>query len=73
MDIEGASVYDCLIYASETAGFSVEGNYYPEYDSYLVEAIETYENGDEDKYWKYFVNGEYSSISADKNYVEDVT
>ena len=37
----------------------------------LITNINRYKNGDEDKYWQYWVNGEYANVSASKYVVED--
>ena len=51
--------------ASE-GNFTVETTYYGQYDSLLVDAIAGIENGQDDRYWLYWVNGEYASVGADR-------
>jgi len=68
---ENSTVLGCLIMASEIGEFNIKSTYYEEYDSTLIEEINNVKNGEDDKYWQFYLNGEYPPIGADKCYVEN--
>ena len=55
----------------EHGNFTVKSTYYAAYDSMFVEAIEGVENGDNGKYWQYYVNGELPMVGANKYVLKD--
>ncbi len=68
------SVYDYLLKASEIGNFTIESTYWEQYDSYVIDSI-TY-NGvkyeaDSSNYWAYYYNGNYATVSADKQIVKN--
>ena len=61
---EGATAFDLLEAVAEKSGIILE---IKNYDSGIfVETIDGLENGQEGKYWLYYVNGEMPQVSADK-------
>lgn len=60
------TVLDLLNAVASEGNFTVETTYYGQYDSLLVDAIAGIENGQDDRYWLYWVNGEYASVGADR-------
>ena len=67
------TVLDFLLYCSakDMGNYTVEISYWPQYDSYLVESINGYRNGDGNRYWEYTVNGELPMVGADKYVLHD--
>jgi len=59
------TVYGFLIEAANEGGFDIQTTYYGQYDSTLVDSIGSYIGGQDDKYWQYYLNGEYGMIGAD--------
>ena len=65
---EGETVWQIMQKALAEKGISLE---YEEYDGglgVLITKIGNKKNGDEGKYWQYFVNGEYANMGA-SNYI----
>jgi len=66
-----ATAYHFLIEAAKLEGYGIKTTYYAIYDSILVESISNIENGQDNKYWIYYINGESGAISADKQIIEN--
>jgi len=60
------TVLDMLNAVASKGNFTVETTYYGQYDSLLVDAIAGIENGQDDNYWLYWINGDYASVGADR-------
>ncbi|MDP3883031.1 MAG: DUF4430 domain-containing protein [Candidatus Staskawiczbacteria bacterium] len=61
---EGATVFDVLKNKTQELGLNLKTK---EYDiGILIEAIGEKQNGQEGKYWLYYVNGEPPMVAADK-------
>ena len=67
------TVYSFLLAtcAPENANQTLSATYYSMYDSLFVESIGNRTNGDESKYWQYWINGEQTMVGADKQHVND--
>jgi len=68
------SVYDYLLKASEIGNFTVKSTYWEQYDSYVIDSItynEVKYEADSGNYWAYYVNGNYGTVSADKQIVKN--
>ena len=63
------TVYGFLIEAAGLVGYDVKTTYYGQYNSIFVDSISTYENGQSDKYWVYYLNGESGTVGADQQIV----
>lgn len=63
------TVYGFLMEAANQAGYDVKTTYYGQYNSIFVDSISTYENGQNNKYWIYYINGESGSVGADQQIV----
>ncbi|HDO19251.1 MAG TPA: DUF4430 domain-containing protein [Thermoplasmatales archaeon] len=66
-----ATVFGLLLEAAKMGNFSVKYTYYGEYDSMFVDSIAGVENGKDNRWWQYYVNGEYGMVGADKKPVKD--
>jgi len=60
------TVLNMLNAVASEGNFTVETTYYGQYDSLLVDAIAGIENGQDDNYWLYWINGDYASVGADR-------
>jgi len=56
--------------AAEKNDFEFESTYYKEFDSYLIESINSVE-GSGDMFWQYYLNGEMGMIGANSQFVQD--
>ena len=68
------SVYNYLLEASEIGNFTVKSTYWEQYDSYVIDSItynEVKYEADSSNYWAYYVNGNYGTVSADKQIVKN--
>lgn len=68
---EHSTVYGFLIEAANIEKYDIKTTYYGLYDSIFIDSISTYENGQENKYWIYYINGESGTIGADKQTVKN--
>lgn len=65
------TAYTLLMQTAKIEGYSIKTTYYAIYDSFLIESISNIENGQDNKYWIYYINGESGAISADKQIVKN--
>jgi len=70
VEITSATVYSLLIKASEENNFDVGAEYYEQFDSHLIESINSVK-GEGNMYWQYYINGELGMLGADAELVED--
>jgi len=63
------TVYGFLMEAARVGDFDVKTTYYSGFDSLLVDSIGDKTSGQDNKYWSYYINGEYGTIGADKQVV----
>jgi len=70
VEITSATVYSLLIKTSEENNFEVAAEYYEEFDSHLIESINSVK-GEGDMFWQYYVNGELGMVSADSQLIQD--
>jgi len=63
---ESDTVLSLLERCGKRNGFTVESTYYAQFDATLIESINGVVNGNNGKYWQYYVNGELPMIGADK-------
>ncbi|HDS59916.1 MAG TPA: DUF4430 domain-containing protein [Thermoplasmatales archaeon] len=66
-----ATVLGLLTAAASQGNFTVETTYYGQYDSLLVGSIAGVENGYQDRYWLYWINGDYGMVGADRQPVQE--
>jgi hypothetical protein len=60
------TVFKILIECSQVYNFSVDYKHWEGYDSIFVNSINGTSNGQDNKWWQYYVNGEYGEIGCDK-------
>jgi len=65
LKVENATVYSLLIQASNINGFEVGAEYYDNYQSHYIYSINNVVEGKDNKFWQYYINGEYGTVGAD--------
>jgi hypothetical protein len=65
LKISNATVYSALIQASNQYDFDVETYYYDNYQSHYIYSIKNVVEGKNNKFWQYYINGEYGIVGAD--------
>ncbi|UCE74657.1 MAG: DUF4430 domain-containing protein [Methanomassiliicoccales archaeon] len=66
VDTLNNTVYKLLIECSKEHNFSVKYTYWQGYDSVFINAINGTQNGEDGKWWQYYVNDEYGDVGCDK-------
>ena len=70
--IPNATVYSVLMQASIEYNFQVKARYYNNYKSHYIYSINNVNEGENNKFWQYYLNGNYGTVGADqqslKNY-----
>ena len=55
----------CLLFeCADVYDFSVGKSYFSGYDSFFIDGINGITNGDDDRYWQYYVNGEFANVGC---------
>lgn len=65
------SVFSILKKVTDKNDITLNYKYYEKYDSYMINSINNDVNGEENKYWQYYVNGELASKGSDKIFVSN--
>ncbi|MEA3458302.1 MAG: DUF4430 domain-containing protein [Candidatus Thermoplasmatota archaeon] len=65
------TVADLLFECADKNNFTIEKEYYTGYDSYFINAIKDFHNGDGNLYWQFYVNGEYANSGCSQCYLTE--
>ena len=65
------TVYSVLIKASNDYDFSVGTKYYDQYQSHYIFSINSVVEGENNKFWQYYINGNYGTVGADLQTLKD--
>lgn len=65
MKVENPTVFSVLMKASNLYGFEVGAEYYNNYQSNYIYSINNVVEGKNNKFWQYYLNGEYGTVGAD--------
>jgi hypothetical protein len=65
------TVADLLFECAAYYHIALEKKYYKGYKSYLIEGINGITNGDDDRYWQYYVNGEFADVGCSNYFLDD--
>lgn len=65
------TVADFLFECASTNNFPVEKEFWKGYNSFFIEAINNIKNGEDDKYWQYYVNGVFAGIGCSSYLLDD--
>jgi len=71
VNTNNATVADFLFECADQYNFDVEAEFWTGYNSFFVEAINGIENGEDGRYWQYYVNGEYADVGCSKYVLQD--
>lgn len=63
--IPNATVYSVLMHASIEYDFQVKATYYNNYRSHYINSIKNVNEGENNKFWQYYLNGNYGTVGAD--------
>lgn len=69
--LTNATVYTVLIKASKDYNLLVEAEYYLQYQSHYVFSINSTKEGNNNKFWQYYINGKYGTIGVDLQPVKE--
>lgn len=64
MNTSNVTVADFLFECCERLNMTVDKDYWPGYDSFFITRIDSYSNGDDERYWQYYVNGLYADTGC---------
>ena len=71
VNTNNATVADLLFECASHYNFEVGTEYWRGYDSYFIESINGIENGENDDYWQFYVNGKYADVGCSKYILHD--
>lgn len=71
VDTNNATVADLLFECADHYNFDVETEYWTGYNSFFIEAINGIKNGEDGRYWQYYVNGEYADAGCSRYVLND--
>jgi len=66
VNTDNATVADFLFECASYYNFDVKVEYWRGYDSYFIESINGIENGEDGKYWQFYVDGKYADVGCSK-------
>ena len=65
------TVSDLLFEWAKEANITIERDFFSGYDSYLITGINGSVNGENELYWQFYVNGEYSTLGSSNFYLKN--
>ena len=65
------NVYTLLNHTAELYDFSIKKSYFSGYDSFFIESINNITNGENNRYWQYFVNDQYADKGCNTYFLND--
>ena len=65
------TVADLLFECAERHNFSIKANYWQGYTSLFVEAIHDIKNGEDGRYWQYYVNSRFADVGCSNYFLQD--
>ena len=72
LDSRNATAYHVLLAVRSKYGLSFKAKYFPQYKSHYIYSINsTEENPKANKFWQYYINGNYASLGVDLQRVDD--
>jgi len=69
--MKNPTVYSVLMKASNDYDFSVGTKYYDQYQSHYIFSINSVAEGENNKFWQYYINGKYGTVGADLQTLKD--
>jgi hypothetical protein len=71
IDSTNNTVAELLFECAKHFNLTIKKTYWEGYKSYLIEAINGIENGENNMYWQYYVNGEYANVGCSNYLLKD--
>jgi hypothetical protein len=71
INTSNVTVGDLLFECCHHFNISIYKDYWSGYDSFFITHIGTYSNGDDERYWQYYVNDLYADVGCSKYILED--
>lgn len=71
VNTNNATVANLLFECADHYNFDVETEYWTGYDSFFIESINGTKNGEDNRYWQYYVNGEYADAGCSRYVLND--
>lgn len=65
------TVADLLFECTKVYNISVEKSYWSGYNSFFIESINGTKNGENGRYWQYYVNGKYADVGCSSYILHD--
>jgi hypothetical protein len=65
------TVSDLLLEWATASNITIETEFFSGYDSSLITGINGTVNGQNDSYWQFYVNGEYSTLGSNNYYLHE--
>ncbi|MBN2602843.1 MAG: DUF4430 domain-containing protein [Candidatus Thermoplasmatota archaeon] len=71
IELENATVFSILKEASKLYNFTFEAQYFEQYQCHYVTSINSVEEGQDNRYWQFYLNENYGTVGADFQTVKD--
>jgi len=68
---ENVTVADFLFECADHYNFTVTKKYFTGYDSFLIKSINSIENGEDDRYWQYYINDEFADVGCSNYFLKN--
>ena len=65
------TVADFLYECADHHDFSIKSEYWQGYKSLFIEAINDFENGEDGRYWQYYVNNDFAHAGCSNYYLKN--
>ena len=65
------AVADFLLECADHYNFTIEKKYWKGYNSFFIEAIGDVTNGENNRYWQYYVNGIFADVGCNNYFLRD--
>lgn len=69
--LENATVFSILDKASKLYNFSIETQYFEEFQCHYITSINSIKEGQDNKFWQYYLNEKYGTVGADLQPIEN--
>lgn len=71
VNTKNVTVAEFLFECADHYNFSVQKKYWQGYKSFLIEAIQGIENGEDNRYWQFYVNGNFADVGCSNYFLND--
>lgn len=71
VNTENVTVAYFLFECANRYDFTVKKKHWQGYDSFFIEAINGVENGEDNRYWQYYVNGKFADVGCSNYFLHN--